>query len=485
VLLDSEREFLKHALRLTPDGRLLFSDLLYGAIKKSGKTGFAGMLLITILLLFGGRYAEAYVVANDLEQAQSRVFEAVRRIIEASPLLRGEAKITQDKITFTALGSTITCLTGNYASAAGGHPTISVFDEAWAYTSERSRRLFDELVPVPTKQISCRLIVTYAGFSGEGQMLEEMYNRGMAQPEVAPSLHAGDGLLCFWSHVPLAPWQDEQWLATMRRSLRPNQYLRMIENRFVTSESNFIEMSAWDRCTNKNIGAVSANRELPVYIGVDASHKHDSTAIVVTHYDKKTQQVRLVFHRIFQPSPDEPLEFEQTIERTLHDLHARFLVRQILFDPWQMQASAQRLIKAGLRLEELPQRPNNLTAISQNLYDLIMNQTLVLYADAHMRLAASRAVAIETPRGWRIGKDKQTHKIDVIVALAMSAWAAVQGAGASVYILEAMGDGPDILDEPMFPPSHSKYRHGSLSDADYERIRRPPPPPYYVPKASP
>jgi phage terminase large subunit-like protein len=158
-----------------------------------------------------------------------------------------------------------------------------------------------------------------------------------------------------------------------------------------------------------------------------------------THYDKKTQQVRLVFHRIFQPSPDEPLEFEQTIERTLRELHARFLVRQILFDPWQMQASAQRLIKAGLRHEELPQSPNNLTAISQNLYDLIQSQSLVLYADATMRTAASRTVAIETPRGWRIGKDKQTLKIDVIVALAMSAWAAVQGAGKPVYILEAMG----------------------------------------------
>jgi hypothetical protein len=55
-------------------------------------------------------------------------------------------------------------------------------------------------------------------------------------------------------------------------------------------------------------------------------------------------------------------------------------------------------------------------------------------------------VAIEMPRGWRIGKDKQTHKIDVIVALAMSAWAAVQGAGRPVYILEAMGSGDDDPD---------------------------------------
>ncbi len=48
-----------------------------------------------------------------------------------------------------------------------------------------------------------------------------------------------------------------------------------------------------------------------------------------------------------------------------------------------------------------------------------------------MRLAVSRAVAIETPRGWRITKEKQSHKIDVVVALGMAAWAAVSmGANA-------------------------------------------------------
>src|ERR1700737_4778462 len=368
VLLDAEKDFLQHALHLPPEGRFLYPELLYGAIKKSGKTGFAALFVITLLLLFGGRYAEGYCAANDLSQAQERVFEAIRRIIEVSPLLRREANITQNKITFPATGSTITCLTGNYASAAGGHPTISTCDELWAFTSERSRRLYDELVPTPTKQISCRLITTYAGFSGEGQMLEELYNRGMQQPELGPNLRGGDGLLMAWHHEPITPWQTTEWMDECRRSLRPNQYLRMIENRFVSSESNFIELSAWDRCVDKSIGAVPTDRSLPVYVGVDASHKHDSTAIVATHYNKQTQQVRLVWHRIFQPSPEQPLDFEQTVERTLHELHKRFLVRGIWYDPWQMQASAQRLTKAGLRLEELPQSPTNLTSISQNLF---------------------------------------------------------------------------------------------------------------------
>jgi hypothetical protein len=46
-------------------------------------------------------------------------------------------------------------------------------------------------------------------------------------------------------------------------------------------------------------------------------------------------------------------------------------------------------------------------------------------ADAAMRLAISRAVAVETSRGWRISKEKQSNKIDVVVALAMAAHVAV------------------------------------------------------------
>jgi len=41
-------------------------------------------------------------------------------------------------------------------------------------------------------------------------------------------------------------------------------------------------------------------------------------------------------------------------------------------------------------------------------------------------------------RGWRIGKDKQVHKIDVVVALAMACYAAVSSQGEYDYNLEAM-----------------------------------------------
>ena len=82
--------FFKLAFQLDDNGRLKYPELVFGAIKKSGKTTLAAIIMLTMILLYGGRFAEGYCVANDLEQAQSRVFAIVKRIIEASPLLRGD-----------------------------------------------------------------------------------------------------------------------------------------------------------------------------------------------------------------------------------------------------------------------------------------------------------------------------------------------------------------------------------------------------------
>src|SRR5262249_7449018 len=111
---------------------------------------------------------------------------------------------------------------------------------------------------------------------------------------------------------------------------------------------------------------------------------------------------------------------------SLLDLNRKFDVRAVLFDPYQMQASAQRLRGRGVPMREFPQSIPNLTEASQNLYELIRSRNLIVYPDADLRLAVSRAVAIEGSRGWKIAKEKASHKIDVVVALGMAALAASQ-----------------------------------------------------------
>lgn len=430
VLLPAEREFIAHAFKIDPvTGRLLYPEQVFSCPRKSGKTGFAAIMMLTAVLLFGGRFAEGYACSNDLEQSIGRVFQATARIVQNSPLLKG-AEVLRDTITFPDFGdATISAISSDAAGAAGHNASWISFDELWGVVSERGRRFYDEMSTSPVRKISGRLTTTYAGFTDESQLLEELYKRGMAQPEIGTNLHAGDGILCFWSHTPIAPWQSQAWLDEQRRSLRPNQYLRQIENRFVTSESTFVDMAKWDACVDPQATPVISNHELPVWIGVDASVKHDSTAICAVTFSHETQKVRLVAHRVFQPSPDDPLDFEETVESTLRDLAFRFQVRKVLFDPWQMQAVAQRLKRANLPVEEFPQTSSNLTAASQNLYELIEHGNLRVYPDDAMRLSISRAVAVETSRGWRISKEKQSHKIDAVIALAQACHAAVEAAG--------------------------------------------------------
>jgi phage terminase large subunit-like protein len=428
VLTSAQRLFLSYAFALTPDGRMKYPTLCFGAPKKSGKTAFAAMLLLYVVCARGERFAEGISAANDLEQSQSRVFAAAARIVEASPLLAADAVITASKIEFKSTGSTIIAIANDYAGEAGANPNISTFDEPWAFTSEKAHRLVDELVPPPTRRIACRLFVSYAGYEGEPSPLSAIYQRGMAGEQIAPDLYVAGGLLMYWSTSFSAIWQTEEWREEMRQALRPAAYLRLIENRWVTSESTFVDMDWWDQCTDPAAAPVIEDHRLPVYLGVDASTKRDSTAIVACAYDRVVQKVRVVAHRTFQPSPDDPLDFESTIEATISDWARRFQIKEARFDPFQMQASAQRLTARGVPMMEFAQTTGNLTEASSNLYELVKGRNLIVYPDDAIRLAVQRSVAVETSRGWRIAKDKVSHKIDVVVALAQAALGAVASA---------------------------------------------------------
>ena len=122
----------------------------------------------------------------------------------------------------------------------------------------------------PTRQIACRLTTTYAGYEGESLLLQDLYRRGLQQPQIGDDLHAGDGILMFWSHSPVAPWQDERWLAEMRRTLRPNAYQRLVLNEFASAE---IAVRRHERhgtsCVQPSL--VPTLERMPIYVGVDAS----------------------------------------------------------------------------------------------------------------------------------------------------------------------------------------------------------------------
>jgi hypothetical protein len=114
----------------------------------------------------------------------------------------------------------------------------------------------------------------------------------------------------------------------------------MIANRFVSTESTFVDPAWWAACEHADARPLVKDPTLAAWVGVDASTKRDSTALVACTWDSEAKKVRMVWHRVFKPTPEEPLDFEATIEATLMELRGRFDLRAVYFDPYRMVSTA-------------------------------------------------------------------------------------------------------------------------------------------------
>jgi hypothetical protein len=426
LLYEAQERFLREALTLTPDGRLPFNELIYSCPKKSGKSTSAALAMIYVVVVLAGPYGEGIVLANDEQQATDRIFTSAARIIQASPLLAASAKVTAGRIEFVSTGSTIVAISSDYASAAGSNPNFIVADEIWAFTTERSNRLLDEVIPSPARKVSARLITSYAGFTGEGNLLENLYRRGLQGEAIAPALYRQPGLLMFWSHEPVAPWQTAEWVEDMKRQLRPTAFARLILNQWTASEAKFIEPEAYDACVDPNGRPVLNDNRLVVFAGLDASVRHDTTALVATSYDHQSKRVRVIAHKLFRPGAGD-IDFA-AVEAAVMDLRERFNLRSVSFDPYQLASLAQRLRGRGVSMEEFPQTQANLTSAASNLFELIQGRNIIFYPSDEIREAVLNCAIIESPRGMRLAKERPSAKIDLAAALSFAALAAVRNA---------------------------------------------------------
>lgn len=386
---------------------------LIGQTKKSGKSTIAAMIA-SWFLFQGENYSEVYLAARDKDQASWIVFSKLVKAIRMNPQMLARCKITSDSVELPHKGSILRCLPTDI-SASGLNPNLVVFDELWSYEHESMTRFFEELTTVPTRKRPLILIVTYAGFD-EDSLLYQLYQKG---------LRGGDPTFFFyWDHGNKMPWQTEKYLEQQRNRLRANTFLRLHENRWTSSEEAFIDMRDWDICADSGHKPALPNKRIPIIVGVDIGISHDSCAVVAV--TKEENRISLVCHRKWQPTKKNPIDLEETVEAYIKKLADNYTVREVRFDPFQFHRSAMTLEKSGIKMVEFPQTSDRLISMSQNLYDLVSGHNLLLYQDREIRQHALKATAKETPRGWRLTKKKASHKIDLIIALAMAALGATE-----------------------------------------------------------
>lgn len=418
-----------------------WETFLISTVKKAGKTTLNAVATMYAALTLPAPEL-VLVVANDMGQAQGRVFAMIVEQCRLQGLTAaGEVIVTKDEIRFTATGTVIRAVPCDYAGEAGGIFGVSSWTELWAFEHEGQVRLWEELTPIPNRR-SLRIVDTYAGYAGVSPVLEPMWKRALAGTRLEGEIPVfTDGLL--WALIDTGEaaqeraWRgsdDERvaYYAEQAKSLRPGTFRRLHLNEWQTAEEAFVTAEQWDSCVDVDARPVLDRYHWgePIFVGVDAATKRDCAAVVAV--SRRGERVHLIDHRIWQPSKTKPLDLEATIEAFVLDLRARFSIGQVLFDPMQMARSATTLKRVGVPIEELTQYTANLQASGQALYDLLRSQALVLYPDDELRRHVLNARAVHSARGWKLDKEKSSMKIDGAVALSFACLAALRRSSGEI-----------------------------------------------------
>ena len=382
---------------------------LIGLPKKNGKSTLAAMI-VNYFMFQDDDHGEIILTANSRDQSSWIIFDKVVKSFQMNPLQHSHLKISQEAIENKTTGTVIRIVAPNYRTAAGSNASLTVFDELWGFELDAARKFWDELTLSPARKQPLALVVTYAGYDQES-LLYELYKKGLCKRDKK--------MFFLWSYKNLASWVTKKYLATQRHRLRQNTYLRLHENRWMSSKDAFIDLESWDKCIDENHTPMLPDTNLNVIVGVDVSTKGDSTAVVVCI--RRENKVILVCHRKWQPTKKVPIDLEATVEKYIMDLAKDYNVVKVLYDPYQFHRSAKTLSNEGIIMVEFPQTPDHLTAMSQNIYDLIKGGNLVIYKDKEFRSHVQNSLATQTSRGWRIVKKSTNNKIDLVIALAMAA----------------------------------------------------------------
>jgi phage terminase large subunit-like protein len=303
------------------------------------------------------------------------------------------------------------------------------------------------MTPPPTVRNPLRVIVTYAGFEGESELLWQIYEdnflHGEDVPELVDIVDDNGETVCrrkgrvfvYWDTVPRMPWQTIQYYEEQMATLRPTDFLRLHRNQWVTTKEEFIPVKFWDEAAKKLEAPLVYMREhpafgLPISVGVDAGIKNDCTAVVGTYFDYKKGEVGIAFHRIWTPPPDEAFDLT-VIEDYIWDMSKYLPIAAVVYDPTQLHQAMTNLQKKGFTTIPFQQTVENMTKATHNLYDLLKNGNLSAYEADDMREHIRFAAAEVKGRGYRLVKPLKSgrKKIDGAIALAMAAYDSVMRGG--------------------------------------------------------
>lgn len=440
---------LREATRRDEGGRFIYSLVVWSDIKKSGKSCIAAGIALWMAHR-PGAYGTVRLIANDKEQAESRVNFYLTRAIDLHPTMKTYIrtiqyrKILPDKTEIKAVPI-------DPKGEAGGNDDLIVYSELWGWSGDKADQMWSETTLPPNKfGYSLQWVESYAGYIGKSTILYDLYQKAtdpakggqpVALPD-CPELEVFSNpkmrMFCLWNSQPRLDWQTAEYYQVEEGKLNPGEYARIHQNKWAASTEAFVQPENWAAC-HTDYARLAVGDDRPVVVAIDGAVTRDNFAILgITRVGNKVQ---VQFCKIWKPTKG-----RKEIDYSQPELYLRRLVRAarpateeedgyedplpgfdlnvvcFCYDPFQLVSTAQRLRADGTgHFFAFNQNGPRLEADSQLQQMILARQ--VQHPDnellnQHIKNSFSK---IEGENKLRLVKgDDSTKKIDLAVCLAMA-----------------------------------------------------------------
>lgn len=398
----------------------------------NGKSALAAVL--AVYALFADEEASPFValVASDERQARI-VFNAAVRMIGASPVLSARVNLYSDRLYVPDIDATLMPLPAEPGALQGWDPSLTIIDELHVV----DRRVWEAMsLAAGKRERSLTLAISTPSDTADSVMWD-LVEHGRANPDddlfrlvehAAPDGCAIDDEAAWKKANPaLGDFLSVDALRATLRTSRPDAFRRYRLGQWVAGVDRWLPWGVWDACA-------SSSRTLPehgarVVLAFDGSASGDSTALVGCTLEE-TPHVFLV--GAWEHPPDDPQWRvpRHQVTSAVADAFGRWDVAELAADPWGWRSETEDWAAThGARVVEFNTAlRSRMAPATDRAYAAIVEGAMTHDASEVMARHVGNAVAIATPMGASLSKDKRTspRKIDAavaaVVALDRAAW---------------------------------------------------------------
>lgn len=392
-----------------------FDHCLIGLPRKQGKSSLLAGIILWELLFADTNSPEVYCVSGDEDQAKI-IFNKVKKAARRNPEIKKLSHITKNTIEVEAVDGIFKALAADVDSSYGLNPSACVMDEfatsSWdlwtsLITGMGAREALGEY-PIA-------FLIGTAGWDLTSPFFQ-LYDKCQRGEKDSSTFF-------YWRNDMPATFTSPKWIEKMRKRLRPEQFQRFIENKWVQGSGSFVTQEDVKRCLDRSLRPQSKGQAGFSYIlACDLGLTKDRSVTSIVHKDK--DRVILDSMRVWEGSRDDPVLIGD-IEEDIRTSYKRFDLAKITVDPWQLKSTIEKFKRDGYQIEEFTFSGGNIAKLSSNLYYLIHNGLLRFWDDPDLVGELLSVQAREKSYGTRI--DHRSGQFsDRVISLGMACLACVQ-----------------------------------------------------------